>query len=125
MTNLRISTSLTGILIGSTLAVCVTGTQAQTFNSGGARGFSGPGAAARSFGSGGSVIGDGAGGFSIYSPSGTSRYLGTTPPSGRVYHPDGSSSSVIEDGAGNLNIYGPQGTHKAYGKSETTPSQKR
>ena len=87
MTNLRISTRLTGILIASTLAVCVTGTQAQTFNSGGARGFSGPGAAARSFGSGGSVIGDGAGGFSIHSPSGTSRYLGSTPPSGRGISP--------------------------------------
>lgn len=84
---------------------------------GGAGGISSPSVPGGRFGQGASVIGDGMGGFKMYSPSGTSRYIGGSPASGKVYHPDGSSSVVIPDGKGNLNIYGPQGTHKAYGNS--------
>ena len=82
---------------------------------GGAGGISNPSVRGGRFGQGSSVIGDGMSGFKMYSPSGTSRYIGSTPSTGKVYHPDGSSSTVIPDGKGNLNIYGPQGTHKAYG----------
>ena len=89
------------------------GRGASGFSSG--RGISSPGVSGGRFGQGASIIGDGMGGFKMYSPSGTSRYLGNTPSSGKVYHPDGSSSVVIPDGRGNLNIYGPQGTHKSYG----------
>ena len=82
---------------------------------GGAGGISSPSVPGGRFGQGASVIGDGMGGFKMYSPSGTSRYIGSTPSTGKVYHPDGTSSVVIPDGKGNSNIYGPQGTHKAYG----------
>ena len=91
----------------------------------GGGGFSSPGLRGGTFGRGSSVIGDGAGGFKTYSPSGTSRYINSPGSSGKVYHPDGSSSTVIDDGAGNLNIYGPQGTHKAYGNSKPTPSDRK
>lgn len=57
------------------------------------------------------VIGDGTGGFTMYSKQGTSRYLGKSQ-GNRVYHPDGSSSLVIDDPAGGKIIYGPQGTHR-------------
>ena len=96
-------------------------TDARPYGASGASGFgsaggiSSPGVSSGRFGQGASVIGDGMGGFKMYSPSGTSRYLGNTPSSGKVYHPDGSSSVVIPDSSGNLNIYGPQGTHKSYG----------
>ena len=80
-----------------------------------ASGFSSPGVSGGRFGQGASVIGDGMGGFKMYSPSGTSRYIGSNPSPGKVYHPDGTSSVVIPDGGGNLIIYGPQGAHKVFG----------
>jgi hypothetical protein len=101
-------------------------THAGPFGVGGGGGFGGAGGISSQavpgggFGQGASVIGDGMGGFKMYSPSGTSRYIGNSSAPGKVYHPDGSSSVVIPDGQGNLDIYGPQGTHKFFGNS-TTP----
>ena len=85
-------------------------------------GLSGSGVGRGGLGSTGgtNVIGDGMGGFSVYGPSGTSRYINSPTSPGKVYHPDGSSSQVIQDGAGNLDVYGPQRTHKVYRDSAPT-----
>lgn len=75
-------------------------------------GLGSPGARTGSLGSQATVIGDGMGGFTMYSRDGTtSRYLGKSQ-GNRVYHPDGSSSLVIDDGMGGFTIHGPEGTHR-------------
>jgi len=113
------SIAVTALLSMSLLAI----THAGPFGASGAGGFGGAGGISSQsvpgggFGQGASVIGDGMGGFKMYSPSGTSRYIGNSSAPGKVYHPDGSSSVVIPDGRGNLDIYGPQGTHKIFNNS--------
>jgi hypothetical protein len=116
--SMALASAISGLFISAGIPHVVHGQSV-----GGARGVGGVGAVrggavlggrGASVGRGSSVVGDGMGGFSVYSGSRKSRYIDSPAAPGKVYHRNGTSSQVIEDGRGNLDVYGSRGTKKAF-----------